>query len=383
MRFQPLAVALCLACAWYGPAAEAQAQTRGGDVFDSACAHCHGDDGRGGPLAPSILQRVAETDDAELAAFLRAGVPDRGMPPAPVADEQMSALVDYLRFLGSAAEADAGGEAGALPSAASGIESFRPLTEAMLQDPDDGDWLPSVRRRDGRPFSPLASVSPANVERLALAWARGLPSAQMGAPPVGAPPIVYAGVMFLAMPDASVAALDATTGDVLWQHRRAGDAAGEAVPQRIASLSLLGDVLYVAPERAMPFALDARTGTLRADAPARPPERSPAPQRNESMSAGTLATAGGLIFRGGSNRRYAAADAESGEVLWQTILGGPVRAGGISYAVDDRQYVAVVAGGAGPSGATGPSSARTGDGASSAAPAALYVFALPDVEDQN
>src|SRR5690606_6301252 len=132
------------------------------DIFDSACAHCHGVDGRGTALGPSILQRVAETDeDDALAAFLRVGVPQRGMPPAPVTGDEMTSLVAYLRFLGSAAgagRASAAGEEGARGTRAA-IESFRPVTEEMLRAPDDGDWLWFARSRDGRPYSPLDQIN--------------------------------------------------------------------------------------------------------------------------------------------------------------------------------------------------------------------------------
>src|SRR5690606_32413007 len=154
----------------------------------------------------------------------------------------------------------------------------------------------------------------ANVERLALAWARGLPPG-----PVTAEPIVYDGVMFVAMPDASVAALDAATGDLPWE-RRSSDRAAEA-GSRVAAPrpSLFGQSLYVVADGAMPFALDARSGALQPDAASEVASR--AAQQDSSPSGSMLETAGGLIFRG-DGRRYEAVDAESEDVLWQTILGG-------------------------------------------------------------
>jgi alcohol dehydrogenase (cytochrome c) len=58
----------------------------------------------------------------------------------------------------------------------------------------------------------------------------------------------------------------------------------------------------------------------------------------------TLATAGGVIFNGDSNRRLRAFDDETGAMLWETIVGGTVSSSTISYAVDGRQYVAVMTG---------------------------------------
>ncbi|MDE2977525.1 MAG: PQQ-binding-like beta-propeller repeat protein, partial [Acidobacteriota bacterium] len=58
-----------------------------------------------------------------------------------------------------------------------------------------------------------------------------------------------------------------------------------------------------------------------------------------------MTTGGGLVFAGNTNRRFRAWDAATGEVLWQTVLGGPVSGFPVSFAVDGEQYVAVTAGG--------------------------------------
>jgi alcohol dehydrogenase (cytochrome c) len=57
-----------------------------------------------------------------------------------------------------------------------------------------------------------------------------------------------------------------------------------------------------------------------------------------------LATAGDLIFMGDINRRYWAQDADTGKVLWRTVLPGPVSTSNITYAVNGKQYVAVIIG---------------------------------------
>jgi len=57
-----------------------------------------------------------------------------------------------------------------------------------------------------------------------------------------------------------------------------------------------------------------------------------------------LATGGGLIFHGDMDRRFRAFDAETGELLWETILGGNVSVSTITYAVDGKQYIAVMTG---------------------------------------
>ena len=59
---------------------------------------------------------------------------------------------------------------------------------------------------------------------------------------------------------------------------------------------------------------------------------------------GPIATAGGLVFWGDLDRRLHAFDAESGAILWETILGGAIQMSTITYAVDGKQYLAVFTG---------------------------------------
>jgi len=61
--------------------------------------------------------------------------------------------------------------------------------------------------------------------------------------------------------------------------------------------------------------------------------------------AGTLTTAGGLVFFGDDAGSFEAVDAETGRALWHFNAGQGVRASPMSYAVAGIQYVAVAAGG--------------------------------------
>ena len=66
-----------------------------------------------------------------------------------------------------------------------------------------------------------------------------------------------------------------------------------------------------------------------------------------------LATAGNLLFWGDMDRRLRAFDADTGKILWKTIVGGIIQTSTITYAVNGRQYVAVLTGD-GASGTGGP-----------------------------
>jgi alcohol dehydrogenase (cytochrome c) len=59
--------------------------------------------------------------------------------------------------------------------------------------------------------------------------------------------------------------------------------------------------------------------------------------------AGVLSTAGSLVFAGTNEGNFFALDAKTGASLWDFQTGGQVRSGPISYALDGKQYVVVVA----------------------------------------
>ena len=75
-----------------------------------------------------------------------------------------------------------------------------------------------------------------------------------------------------------------------------------------------------------------------------------------------LATAGDLVFFGDLNRRLRAFDADSGKVLWETVVGGMIVNSTITYAVNGKQYVMVYTGG-GQSVTSGPLAVTEGHAA--------------------
>ena len=90
---------------------------------------------------------------------------------------------------------------------------------------------------------------------------------------------------------------------------------------------------------------------------------------------GVLSTGGGLAFVGDLDRRFRAADVETGELLWQTRLGTSVQGFPISFRIGGKQYIAVSTGLGGGSPRLSPASLapeirhpRSGN--------ALYVFTL-------
>ena len=59
---------------------------------------------------------------------------------------------------------------------------------------------------------------------------------------------------------------------------------------------------------------------------------------------GTMTTAGGLVFFGDDAEAFEAVDAETGKPLWHFTTGQTMHASPMSYAVEDKQYVAIASG---------------------------------------
>jgi alcohol dehydrogenase (cytochrome c) len=63
-----------------------------------------------------------------------------------------------------------------------------------------------------------------------------------------------------------------------------------------------------------------------------------------SIEAGVLTTASDMLFSGARDGSFFALDARTGKLLWQTNLGPSVAAGPMTYAVNGKQYVTIMAG---------------------------------------
>src|SRR5687768_6458022 len=95
MRF--IFTALCVLVA---ASASAQTAEPGRLVYASRCAGCHGSNGAGGELGPSIVTRVPSRTDDELTSVIRQGLPTAGMPASPnLTDAELTDLIRFLRTL--------------------------------------------------------------------------------------------------------------------------------------------------------------------------------------------------------------------------------------------------------------------------------------------
>jgi len=221
--------------------------------------------------------------------------------------------------------------AASMPAAAQ-TESFVPVTPAMQAHPDPSDWLHISRTYDQHRFSPLKQINKSNVAQLRMAWSRGLPVGTQESTP-----LVYRGVMYVIAPGASIQALDATNGDMLWEYRRDYPAGVQPRAARSKNLGIYEDMIYFGAPDGFLVALDAQTGMLRWET---------------KVDDGQI-TAGGLLVADGkviSNRTcdqgkrqfcfIAAHDAKTGKEVWKFhVTAAPGEPGGDTWGrlpVDQR-----------------------------------------------
>jgi len=74
---------------------------------------------------------------------------------------------------------------------------------------------------------------------------------------------------------------------------------------------------------------------------------------DKSVGGGTLATSSGLVFSGADDGYFYALDAKNGKTLWKTNIGIGFGAPPMAYSVNGTEYIAIAAGGAGATAASG------------------------------
>ena len=130
----------------------------------------------------------------------------------------------------------------------------------LLQNPPAGEWLTWRRGFDDQGFSPLKQITKSNVNNLRVAWTWTLsPGANE------ATPLVHDGVMFLHSPGDKLEALDAATGDLLWQYARILPPGVNAGNKR--AISIYGNKVYMGTSDVHVVAPDVKTGRVVWDQP--------------------------------------------------------------------------------------------------------------------
>ena len=84
----------------------------------------------------------------------------------------------------------------------------------MLRNPPPGDWLMARRNYQAWSYSPLSQMTRDNVKDLQLAWVWAMNEGGANQPT----PLVHDGVMYLINTLNTVQALDAATGELIWEN---------------------------------------------------------------------------------------------------------------------------------------------------------------------
>ena len=262
-------------------------------AFQATCAKCHQPDLSGGAEAPPLagaqfMSAWRGRTTSELYTKIATSMPADN--PRTLSDQAVGALVAFiLRQNGAPAGARELTVATAIPlgqvatgtapaqaatqtatAATAGpprlparlnlegnIQNYVPVTDQMLLNPSPNDWLMVRGGYRGWSHSQLNQVNKQNVNQLQLAWVWSMTDNVGANEPT---PLVHNGIMYLVHVDNLVQALDARTGELLWENRIRPSGARTGGNGAMRNMAIYGDKVYVASSDAHIMALDAKTG---------------------------------------------------------------------------------------------------------------------------
>lgn len=192
-------------------------------------------------------------------------------------------------------------------------QGFPRVTDAMLENPSDGDWPMWRRTLNGWGYSPLDEINQRNVDALEEVW-----SVPLGPGTQEPTPLVYDGVLYLPDPEDRIHAFDADSGFKLWEYERElpGERRGGGADRTMA---LWGQLLINASNDNAMYAVDAATGELVW-------ETQVVDANLPAHASGGPLIADGKVIQGRQCQPQAtndscvitAHDAETGEEIWRT-----------------------------------------------------------------
>ncbi len=313
-----------------------QAQDAGKKTFESRCSVCHGADGNGGEMGPSIARKVPALTDGQLRTTILEGLPSRGMPATKISDAEMPSLVVMLRSLrprrgfgfepyqvkaaltnGKTLDGLIVSEAfdeAALRTADNRIHLLRKMDGGRFREvTSEVDWPTYNGSAGGNRFTTLAQINKGNVSRLAPRWMFTVPNAGN----LQVTPIVVEGVMYVTGPNACYA-LDAGTGRQIWRYQRPrtkGLTGGGAGGTNRGAVYADGKI-FMNTDNAHLIALDRADGTLLWDA-----EIADSKLNYSTTSAplpvGNLIVTGTAGGEEGARGLIAAFDQKTGKEVWR------------------------------------------------------------------
>ena len=188
----------------------------------------------GGPsLAPdqyaSVVAYILQQNGAQPGATAfsgtqatRIGTVATGQRPTAAQTAAQSAPAGVGRGAGAGDGAGAGGGRGGAArvqqargvTVAGDVKNYVPVTDEMLKTPPAGDWLMARRTYSGQSYSPLNEITAANVKDLKLAWVWNMNEGGANQ----TMPLVHNGVMYLWNTANVIQALDAKSGELIWEN---------------------------------------------------------------------------------------------------------------------------------------------------------------------
>jgi alcohol dehydrogenase (cytochrome c) len=324
-------------------------------AYQRNCANCHGasvDDGNSAPplRGAAFLGKYAGKSAADLFTYVSTKMPPGN--PGSLGGAEYAQIIAYVlqqngfstgrkEFAADAAALASvtipaplgggrGGGGGLSPNAtlppapkkANPLDKITPVTDALLQNPPAGEWMTWRRGFDYQGFSPLKQITKSNVNNLRVAWTWALSPGSNEATP-----LVHDGVMFLHSPGDKLEALDAATGDLLWQYARILPPGVNASNKR--NISLYGNKVYMGTSDIHVVALDVKTGRVVWDQPL-------TEERGFTLTGGPLVAKGKVMIgtggRVGGKNYIVALDAETGNPAWRfNTIAQPGEPGGDTW----------------------------------------------------
>jgi alcohol dehydrogenase (cytochrome c) len=196
----------------YSSSASDDDRRAGARIFRERCTGCHGSDGSGGPHAPSLTRSQYKHGDSDLAIYevLRDGIPGTAMRRVDLSLRELLQLTANVKMLQAHLSVDHRTDASR--------RAIQVSNEHLLAAGSNADeWLMYSGSYSGWRHTPLAEITPGNAAQLRIRWIKQFDSND---PLIEATPLVIDGVIFIVAPASTVVALDAKTGDVIWEYAR-------------------------------------------------------------------------------------------------------------------------------------------------------------------
>ena len=262
-----------------GPApAPLPANDPGRRAFETRCGQCHGGDGNGGEMGPSILDRLPARDNQQLTTLIHSGIPGSGMPATAVGDPELAALIRFLRSIqrrgfgrpqvrmtvqttaGKSLEGLVLGEGFEdlqLRTADNRVHLLRRAGSRFREVTSDTDWPAYNGDPRGNRYTMLAQISRSNVARLAPRWVFAFPNAAN----LEVTPVVVEGLMYVTAVNQCIA-LDAGTGRPVWRFNRLRTPRLFTDAGVNRGVAVAGDRVFMETDNAHLIALNRFTGEL-------------------------------------------------------------------------------------------------------------------------